>query len=391
MRRSDVGRVVIALIADELGVLRKRPLGPEVWSRWGPETGIDEDGVGVDSLDRLSLVARVNEFFHLHEVGSEDYLVIRRSLGEWVGVVCETLGLRHERLSFRTSGSTGAPKLLSHSLGDLREEVRALDGFAPRGGRILSFLPPHHIYGWLVTVGLAAHRNAAVLDLRASSPSRLRSVARPGDLVAATPFHWELLLRMGGVPQTEVVGFTAAAPMPSETWRALEAAGLRRLIEIYGSSETAGVGWRDAPEQPFQLFPYWRWDEAAGRLRRDGREIEPPDDLAFRDGGFFPCGRRDGAVQVGGVNVFPERVRATLLQHPWVRDCAVRLDGEAPESRRRLKAFVLLGSEAAEAEAESALQAWCREKLSAPERPGHFRFGHELPKSELGKAADWAA
>jgi long-chain acyl-CoA synthetase len=30
-------------------------------------------------------------------------------------------------------------------------------------------------------------------------------------------------------------------------------------------------------------------------------------------------------VQVGGVNVFPERVRQVLLEHPLVVDAAVRL------------------------------------------------------------------
>lgn len=392
MRTSDIARVVVALVADELGRLRGQSIGPQQWSAWGPGTRLDEDDVGVDSLDVLSLVARLNGFFHLHEVGSEDYLVMRRSLGEWTEVVEETLKLRHERLSFQTSGSTGEPKTVVQDVAELAEEIALLDGLAPGGRRIIALVPPHHIYGWLASVGLAAFRDAEVVDLRAGSPSRLKSVLQPGDLVVATPFLWDMALRMGVTFPRGVAGFSAGAALPRVTDEALRTAGLERLVEIYGSSETAGVGWRDCPDSPFQLFPYWAWDAAAQRLQRNRRKVEPPDVLAFEvAGGFRPLGRQDGAVQVGGLNVFPERVRNQLLQHPLVRDCAVRLDVQQPEAQRRLKAFVVLNTDAAPEAAVQALRSWCAEHLSPAERPARFTVGAETPRTETGKAKDWAA
>lgn len=391
MRRSDILRVLISLVADELAALRGRPLPPAAWAVWGEATSLDEEGVGADSLDRLALVARVNEFFHLHEVGSEDYLVIRRSLGEWAEVVADSLALRHERLTFRTSGSTGEPKKNSHDVRHLQRELEALDGLLPRGGRVLSLAPPHHIYGWLISVGLPALRNAAVVDLRAHAPTRAAAVAEPGDVAAATPFLWERMLEMQAVP-VGAYGVSAGAPLPEALWRRLEAAGLAGMLELYGSSETAGVGWRTQPGAPFTLFEHWRALDG-GALERCGGEAEAipaPDHLVFHGPRRFRvAGRRDGAVQVGGVNVFPERVAALLATHPEVAEAAVRLDGA--EAGARLKAFVVLAPGAEEAAVAAALEALCRAQLSPPERPARYSFGAEAPRTALGKPADWAA
>lgn len=386
-RPEDVERLLKSLIADELSALRGRPFGPAEWSGWTSSLRIDEEGLGVDSLDRLSLVGRVNAFFHLHEVGGEDYLVVRRTLGEWVEVVCASLALSGARLTFRTSGSTGAPKEVTHSAADLRAEVEALGALLGRTQRVLALAPPHHIYGFLFTVALPGLYGLPVLDLRLGSPSRARALAEAGDLVVATPFLWEQMLRLGGPPRGEVTGASASAPMPAELWRRLEAGGLARLVEVYGSTETGGVGWRDGPDQFFQLLPGWSLD-VDGVLRRGEARFEPPDFLEPGEvGRFRPAGRRDAAVQVGGVNVFPERVRAVLLEQPGVADCAVRLDGAGASAR--LKALVVLSPGQAEQGAVERLEGFARERLSPPERPARYRLASALPRSEIGKAVDW--
>lgn len=391
MRQGDILRVLISLTAEELAAARGRPVPAGEWVQWSEATAIDEEGVGVDSLDRLSLVGRVNEFFHLHEVGSEDYLVIRRTLGEWVEVVAQTLALRSERLTFRTSGSTGEPKPVTLDRRWLQQELEALDALLPRGGRLLCLVPPHHIYGWLLGVGLPALRHAEVIDLRAAAPSRAAAVAVAGDVVVATPFLWEQIRAMGAVP-AGAWGVSAGAPMPEALWRALRAGGLCGLLELYGSSETAGVGWRMEPDAPFTLFEHWRVLEE-GVLERCGADAEPvaaPDHLVFEQPRRFRvAGRRDGAVQVGGVNVFPERVTAVLAAHPEVAEAAVRLDGEGAGAR--LKAFVVLAPGAEEARVAEELEALCRERLKAPERPARYSFGAEAPRNAMGKPADWEA
>ena len=113
---------------------------------------------------------------------------------------------------------------------------------------------------------------------------------------------------------------------------------LTRLLQVYGSSETAGVGWRDDPAGPYALLPGWRRD--GDGLLQGHRAIQPPDLLEWRDDDRFRVlGRRDGAVQVAGFNVVPDQVRAALARHPAVADIAVR--PMRPKEGSRLKAFVV--------------------------------------------------
>jgi acyl-coenzyme A synthetase/AMP-(fatty) acid ligase len=95
-------------------------------------------------------------------------------------------------------------------------------------------------------------------------------------------------------------------------------------------------------------------------------------------------------VQVGGVNVFPERVREVLKRHPAVADAAVRL--MRPGEGTRLKAFVVPKVTTADGEELGAdLRAWMEQELTAPERPKAIRLGPALPVGSAGKSTDWAA
>lgn len=103
---------------------------------------------------------------------------------------------------------------------------------------------------------------------------------------------------------------------------------------------------------------------------------------------FALTGRRDGAVQVGGYNVFPEQLRAILLTHPGVEAAAVRYDAESG----RLKAFVvpadLAGYERSD-ELIDELDVWCGARMRSHERPRRIAVGAVLPLNAMGKLADW--
>lgn len=388
-------RLVAAILADDLGRLRGRTVAPEEWRSWSAETRIDEDGLGADSLARLELAARVNRFFHMHETGAEDWLLVRPTLGEWAEIVGESLARRAEWITFQTSGSTGAPKPATHALADLAAECDAHAGLFPAVRRVLALVPPHHIYGFLATAFGPARRDLPVVDLRGFAPAQVFREQRAGDLIVATPFLWRVLLRSGSGFAAGVEGVTSTAPAPGALWPETRASGLARLTELYGSTETAGIGWRDAGDAPFALLAHLdRAPDGRIRRRRDCAVLAPQDRLDWTaDGRFHPIGRHDGAVQVGGVNVWPERVRATLLDHPLVADCAVRLD-VASGAEARLKCFVAPRPDAATGLDEDAMAAalgrFCAERLTAPERPARFAFGAALPRSEIGKLADWS-
>jgi acyl-coenzyme A synthetase/AMP-(fatty) acid ligase len=166
------------------------------------------------------------------------------------------------------------------------------------------------------------------------------------------------------------------------------------MTEIYGSTETSGVGVRKWPAERYRLMPHW-----SSTLRVDngdalqltsslGRKVSLMDAVEVDDADtFIVVGRRDSAVQVGGTNAFPSRVAALLGARPGVQSAAVRLM-RATEGNR-LKAFVVPEAGEDEGGLLFALQSWISLNLPVAERPMAIQFGAALPLTRLGKDADW--
>ena len=97
--------------------------------------------------------------------------------------------------------------------------------------------------------------------------------------------------------------------------------------------------------------------------------------------------RHDGAVQVGGSNVYPVRIAKMLESHPLVAQARVRL---APEQGGRLKALVVPRNPASDADGvRQELEGWIASHLSVPERPRSVVVAARLPIGALGKDGDW--
>ncbi len=391
---SSLARFVSDLLAGELKLLR-RGGGHVPPLPWDADMPVGEDGLGLDSLERMEVASALSEALHLHESGVEDLLLARRTFGEWVDVASRGLAHFDSQLSFRTSGSSGEPKCCGHPLADLAQEVDHLVNLFRGAKRIISAVPAHHIYGFLFTVMLPEKLGGLeVIDVRLLTPRALTRQLQAGDLVVSHPTHWSLVASHGGPLPCGVTGVSSTAPCPEELAAELRRSegGLERLVQVYGSSETAGVGWRESPNAPFQLMPHWS-RAAAGQLQRRSDNgamctartqdiIEWLDDRHFHVGG-----RLDAAVQVGGVNVFPKRISTMLATHPQVREAAVRLMTAA--EGYRLKAFVVPEAGADTEALRAELDQWANQHLSAPERPKSYKFGSQLPVNENGKYRDW--
>lgn len=388
--RAQLRRFVNDLLADELLRQRRRadprPLG------WDEALSLTED-FGVDSLELMALATALAEALHLHESGIEDYLLARRTLGDWVDVAQASLAQFSERLTFRTSGSSGTPKPCVHALAHLAQETGHWARLLAGRKRVLAAVPSHHIYGFLFTVLLPRAlglEELEVVDLRRSSPAWLAHGAREGDLVIGHPAFWAAVARTVRHLPPDVVGVTSTAPCPDSVSDALEQSGIAVLLQVYGASETGGVGWRVSHRAPYALLPHWTLRNGGlERTHTDGSsaQVEPQDRIEpVGNASFHVAGRVDAAVQVGGINVFPSRVRELLLRHPLVEDAAVRL--MRPEEGHRLKAFVVT-RHGAGSEVLPQLQAWIDLQLSAPERPKAIVIGRALPMTSQGKAGDW--
>ena len=395
--RPVLRRFVADLIEDELSRLRRS--GVSVAQPWPEELTLEQD-LGVDSLERLTLAAALAESLHLHRSGIEDYLLARRSLGDWIDIADAGLTRFSSDLTFRTSGSSGVPKPCLHQLSSLEQEIDQLAILFEGRQRILSAVASHHIYGFLFNVLLPRALGLGpdtVIDLRRSTPAWLARGAMPGDLVIGHPDFWEALARTVPRLPADLVGVTSTAPCPDHVSDAIEKVGIARLVHIYGSSETAGIGWRSSYRDPYSLFPHWSFsaDHPDQLLRRlpDGRQqASACQDRLERLGPrtFNVASRHDDGVQVGGINVFPSRVEAMLKQNPLVQDAAVRL--MRPDEGTRLKAYVVPAAAVADTALFVAdLHRWIDAHLTVPERPKSIRVGLHLPITVSGKPADWGA
>ena len=126
--RNLLRRFVIDLITSELTRLRPG------WAQlrrpgWDDALTIDND-LGADSLELVQLATALSQMLHTYETGIEDYLLMRRTLGDWVDIAAAGLDGYAAKISFVTSGSTGSPKTCSHTLAALLQEASTLSALS---------------------------------------------------------------------------------------------------------------------------------------------------------------------------------------------------------------------------------------------------------------------
>ncbi|MFW5828162.1 MAG: AMP-binding protein [Alkalispirochaeta sp.] len=371
------------IFIDELTISRRATFSADEGTRWTPETSVREAGIGLDSLERFTIAARLNETFHLYRSGVEDNLLRAATLGDTVEVIQAGLEYSGEYISFYSGGTTRAPRIVTHAVADLMSEVEELRELFPDRHRVIVTVPVHHIYGFLFGVLLPWQMGIPAVDAQYAFLSGDRQ-PRSGDVVVSMPFLWKRLLP--SIPRwgDGIMGSSSTAPLDADTANQACRAGLQRLVEVYGSSETAGVGWRDrcGPSSSFTLFR--RWERAGeGVIRSESREVELPDWVSWQDERrFLPSGRRDSVVQVGGTNVNLEELRDTILKLvPEATDCAVRLGPE-----ERIRAFLVIPGDSPR---EQEISARLAGHLDAAALPRSITIGSHLPRSTTGKIIDW--
>ncbi|MCY1062630.1 AMP-binding protein [Nannocystis sp. SCPEA4] len=245
-----------------------------------------------------------------------------------------------------TSGSTGDHQPCAKTAGQLLGEAQALAAtFALAAGEVaLATVPPYHLYGLLF--GVLAPLAAGAAFAR-ETPLHAETVARAAREVGATvlistPAHLRGLtvLQRGDLPPLRRV-FSSGAPLPRATADELLAQLGLAVTEVYGSSETGGIGWRRHEQVLGDMSPEPAWTPlpgvavevaAEGRLllrspflAPDAPSPYPCEDRVELDarGGFHLRGRLDGVVKVAGKRVAVAEVEQRLLALPAVADAAV--------------------------------------------------------------------
>ncbi len=351
---------------------------------WPEDMLIGDEGLGLDSLEQLGALGALAETFGLDDTSLAAQAP--QKVSDWIDWTMAGYEAGGCTITVKTSGSTGAARPCVHALGTLLNEAAYLaNRFADRK-RVIAMVPANHLYGMIWTAFLPSALGVPVVVRPLGTTLELVA----GDLVVAVPDQWQAISRMTRRFPNDVVGVSSAGVLDDLVAKELLSAGLSRLIDVYGSSETGAIALRQVPDAMYELLPRWNlvprsdhdWDLSDG-----GGSLTEMPDLIERAGERWlrPVGRRDGAVKVAGLNVWPNHVAEVLRRADGVADVTVRLHANG-----RLKAFVVPEAGLEASDLAFHLDRFVVQNLKDHERPKSFRFGTVLPRNAMGKLEDWA-
>jgi 3-hydroxymyristoyl/3-hydroxydecanoyl-(acyl carrier protein) dehydratase len=336
-------------------------------------------------------------------------------LGEWSGqetvpdakaldkAMLKPLELDRAQLHIFTSGSSGKPKAIAKTLLQLDLEAAALErqwGKWLGRAAAVATVSHQHIYGllfrllWPLAAGRCFHSTLYLSPepmLKAARETSAYWVASPAQLKRLddlTP--WEGMARLAVI-------FSSGGPLSQETAGYIEQNSGKFLVEIYGSSETGGIGWRQTALEttwtPFAGIVLTR-DSERCRLRSPFLPSTDPyvleDAIALQtDGRFTLSGRLDRIVKVEEKRLSLNELEQVLRQSEWVAEshCLLLTGG-----RERIAAIVVLsgvGRTMLEQQGRPALIRLLRGQLmqvfDAVVLPRKWLFVNVLPTTLQGK------
>ncbi|MGH8291437.1 MAG: AMP-binding protein [Steroidobacteraceae bacterium] len=318
-----------------------------------------------------------------------------------------------------TSGTTGAPKLVAHTLASL---TSAFAGQSPEEGQapIWSTFYDIRRYGGLQIYLRALYGGSLVLSHAGEAVTDFlgRAGAAGVTHISGTPSHWRQAL-MSGAAQGLAPAYVRLSGEIADQGilDALRAAFPRAVVAHAFASTEAGVGFevQDGlagfpatlalrPEHGAEL------EVSRGTLRIRSRGnasaylgvgapalkdaqgfVDLGDRLELRDGRYYFIGRSGGIINVGGLKVHPEEVEVVINSHPRVRMSLVR-SRPNPITGAVVAADVVLADGEGSGREQSTddrirqeILGACRMRLAAHKVPALIRFVPSLEMSASGK------
>jgi acyl-coenzyme A synthetase/AMP-(fatty) acid ligase len=296
-----------------------------------------------------------------------------------------------------TSGTTGVPKLIRKTAGQLLGEATVLaQAFDLAGARVLCTVPPHHIYGLLFGVLVPLLADATIVAVAALHPEAVvHAIDRFGvDVVVSTPAQLRAfdVLDDGALARVRRV-FSSGAPLPGDTAAMLRDRLGVSATEVFGSSETGGIATRThvRADPPWLPLPGVEVDaDPDGRMRVRSPWLDPDvaqpfvteDRIAVDGGAFVHLGRSDDVVKIGGRRIALGDVTAKLLALAGVTDAAAIAVPTRDARGLAIAAFVATTTLDADA-VRSELSRW----FDASVLPRRIVCLPALPREATGKLA----
>ncbi len=329
-------------------------------------------------------------------------------------------------LILMTSGTTGDPKGVTHSLASLQARLKL--NVAQIGARALARtlcpLPLYFGHGLIGNCLSPLYAGQALYILDAPD---LRDFAEFGALIdrhgisflSSVPSMWRMVLRLSPPPtQAPLRVHVGSAPLPQALWQEIESwCGSTAVFNTYGMTETANwISGGTRPDNDADGCVGTPWGGAVrvcrdGALHDSGRGevvVSSPsmmlglwgvrDHPDLREGHLYTgdigelaedgclrlVGRTKNEINRAGIKVLAEEVDMLLERHPDIAEaCAF---GIPDEISGELVAAVVRRN-AGSRLTDHDLIAWCREHARLEAVPNRIAFVEDIPKTDRGKLA----
>lgn len=314
-------------------------------------------------------------------------------------------------LILHTSGSTGEPLAVQKTLNSLEAELNAFFRVFEKPGpySILATVPAYHIYGLLFRVLWPLLANRPFVSEMIRYPEELKRVLNNSEkyLLISSPAFLVRAQRVLDVDMLKLktVGlFSSGGPLPPRVAEAYNTRLNSPIIEVYGSTETGGIGYRSVYDaaNPTPLKPLpgvtVAIDENTGLLSvqspflSQGHHVETNDLAKLLPNGCFELlGRADRIVKIEERRISLREIEQKLLALQEVAAIRVELlDGKT--GRKFLGALILPTTEGWATLSKNGKRALTRRLRDALKPyiplsviPRKWRFIRKMPETEHGK------
>ncbi len=374
LSHEQIASVAAALLVDELSAKFGRHIDTLTGSTWSSETPLYDGGAELSAEEAAASRARLYRFFG--HADATPTTAEGTTLRDWVDGVAALVASRLTKFSFTAAGDDA--REIVHPADAIFADAASVANLLYGRRRILSLVAPHGLIGFTLAALTPNLLQAPSIDARTMPPDELKRQLAFGDALVATPSLWRYIIGQGVYAPDNAMAVFFGEPMAPDLAAEIRKAGFGAQREIYGSTENGLIGWRDTPGDPFALFDHWRrnGDDLCRATPSGAATTLSPMDVLVWDGDrrFRLGGRRDGAVQIGAVNVFPARIAQKIAEHPQIESCDVSVSRHSGGADR-LVATIRLASGGAPSESTArSIDGWCRSNLRPYERPRVYNF-----------------
>jgi long-chain acyl-CoA synthetase len=338
-----------------------------------------------------------------------------------------------------TGGTTGKPKgakITHYNFAAARELGSKFWGDVVQDGKetVIAYLPFYHIYGQAVVMMGGLTQGYTSILITTPDPDDILGALEnyKGTIFYSVPALFEYLKDYEKTDRVNwkkiKVLISGADALLEDTARGWEKRTGARIHEGWGMTETTSTGMvnpygrakigsfgvplpgcvagimeaegtkflpvGETGEMVFKgpnVFPgYWGKPEETKEvlLEIDGETWLRTGDLARMDeeGYFYFYDRKKDMIKYKGLQVFAREVEEVITSHPQVREAGV-IGVPDPEVGEKVKAIVVLDSEARGKVSEEDIIKYCAGKLAAYMVPKIVEFRGEVPKTDIGKVS----